>query len=40
MSAYAVAKRIQEALSSEFREHVCRPVGPTRSVFVIQLQRE
>jgi len=37
MSAYAVTKQTQRALSYGFCEHVYRPVGPTRSVFVIHV---
>jgi len=40
MSAYAVAKRIQKAPSYGFCERVYWSVGPTRSVYVIQFQRE
>jgi hypothetical protein len=37
MSAYAVAKQTQRALSYEFCEHVYWPVRPMRNVFVIHL---
>ena len=37
MSAYAVAKRTQKALSYGFCERVYRPVGPMRKAFVFLL---
>jgi hypothetical protein len=37
MSALAVVKRTQKTRSYGFLERLYRPVGPTRTVFVIQL---